>query len=360
MKQREMLKIAAVFFALILIFSASNTLVPLRPAGALSSSQSSFRGGCRTAWCLSEKDDFHFAVVADLDRQSKISDSKWKSVFKRATLRLTEADSWVINWHEEVELTTKLGEAGRGLELSELVTWQGKLWTFDDRSGVVFELDEAHQCIPRYILMEGDGANSKGQKTEWATEKDGKLYVGSFGKPYTNNAGEVTSRNNLWISIIDPSGAVTHEDWTQKYAFMQQMTDSVFPGYMIHEAIHWDDINRLWYVLPRRVSHERYDEKLDEEMGSNLLMVFNEDFSKLEKKLEIGEHIKTHGWSSLKFLPWTNNQVIIALRTVEVEDKATGDSSQETYLTIFNVNGEIHLKEQRIPGDVKFEGIEFL
>lgn len=327
--------------------------------------------GCDTVWCLSDKNnkEIHFGIVADLDRQSKVEGAKkptWRSIFKEGILK-KENDSWHISWKDKsVELLTQLGEAGRGMELSELVTWKNKLWTFDDRSGVVFEIQKGidgesdPKAVPRHILMEGDGNNNKGQKTEWATVKDGDLYVGSFGKPYTNNAGEITTRNNMWISKISNTGAVSHVNWIPKFEKMQEVTDSIHPGYMIHEAIHWDSINKLWYVLPRRVSHDSYDEKKDEEMGSNLLLVFNEDFSELKSKLEIGEKVATHGWSSFKFVPWTNNKVVMALRTMELENKETGDGTQETYLTVFGVDGTIFLSEQKIPGDYKFEGIEFL
>jgi soluble calcium-activated nucleotidase 1 len=326
---------------------------------------------CRTVWCKSSRNEFHFALVADLDRQSKVTDAKgrtyWRSWWKQGTLRRQEPGdaegepAWVVQWSPaEQELSSQLAEDGRGLELSELVTWRSRLWTFDDRTGVVFELDRQFVCVPRYILMEGDGNNSKGQKTEWATEKDGNLVVGSFGKPYTNNKGEVTTRNNLWVSVISPAGDVSHEDWTERYRRMQRETDSVFPGYMIHEAIHWDAIHRLWYVLPRRVSRAPYDEKLDETMGSNLLLVFSEDFLRLEKKIAVGASVPTHGWSSFKFVPWTNNKVIMGLRTMEIEDKVTGKGEQRTFLTLFDVNGDVFLPEQEIPGAHKYEGLEFL
>jgi hypothetical protein len=36
-------------------------------------------------------------------------------------------------------------------------------------------------------LYLGDGSASKGLKCEWATQKDGKLIVGSTGKPRTDD-----------------------------------------------------------------------------------------------------------------------------------------------------------------------------
>lgn len=69
----------------------------------------------------------------------------------------------------------------------------------------------------RYILPEGDGLLDKGMKLEWATEKDGSLIVGSFGKEFTDNQGRVVNTNNNWVITIDPSGAITREDWSQEY-----------------------------------------------------------------------------------------------------------------------------------------------
>lgn len=360
------LKVAQVLGGIAVLFFFFHLSNVLRPTGGGVGS-SALRGmdeGCATVWCESEQEKYVFAVVADLDRQSKVEGLKpkeaaWRSFFKKGTLQKT-ASGWEIDWANDIELTTRLGEDGRGLELSELIAWQGGLYTFDDRSGVVFELSRAHQCIPRYVLMEGDGATTKGQKTEWATVKDGDLYVGSFGKLYTNQAGEVTSTNNMWVSIIRPSGRVDHEDWTRRYQYMQEVTGSVHPGYMIHEAIHWDAATRQWFVLPRRVSAEPFDEKKDEVMGSNLVLVFNEDVTELARQFSVGPQVPTHGWSSFKFVPWTSNKVIIALRSMEIEDKATGAGEQATFVTIFGIDGEVFLEEQMIPGAHKFEGIEFI
>jgi soluble calcium-activated nucleotidase 1 len=37
--------------------------------------------------------------------------------------------------------------------------------------------------------MDGDGDSAKGFKCEWGTVKDNLLYIGSFGKEYTNDKG---------------------------------------------------------------------------------------------------------------------------------------------------------------------------
>lgn len=45
---------------------------------------------------------------------------------------------------------------GRGMELSELVVFDGRLLTFDDRTGMVFQIIN-DRAIPWLLLMDGDG-----------------------------------------------------------------------------------------------------------------------------------------------------------------------------------------------------------
>lgn len=49
-----------------------------------------------------------------------------------------------------------------GMELSELVVFNGHLYSVDDRTGVVYRI-EGKQAVPWVILPDGDGSVSKGQ-----------------------------------------------------------------------------------------------------------------------------------------------------------------------------------------------------
>ena len=51
---------------------------------------------------------------------------------------------------------------------------------------------------------------------------------------------------------------------------------------MIHEACAWSDIKRKWVFLPRRESKEAYNEEDDENRGTNLMLITDEDFSDVE------------------------------------------------------------------------------
>lgn len=78
----------------------------------------------------------------------------------------------------------------------------------------------------------------------------------------------------------------------------------------------------------------------------------NEDFRTIDVKT-IGQLNPTHGFSSFKFVPGTNHNVIVALKSEEDGD------NKATYIMVFNIDGTILYPEMKI-GDKKFEGIEFV
>ena len=300
---------------------------------------------------------FDLAIVSDLDKKSKVVDDKkgkWMSVMKKGQLKRNSDGSYSMNWTEDVNLYTKISEAGRGMELSALVEYNRRLYTFDDRTGLVFEVVK-NKAVPRFILMEGDGNTDKGQKTEWATVKDGKMYVGSFGKEYTNPDGTIKNTNNMWVSVIDRNGVVTHEDWTARFNKVREAAGCPYPGYMIHEAITWSPARRQWVILPRRVSKEAYDENEDERRGSNTVLLASEDFGKIEVR-HITPLTPTRGFSDFKFLPGSKDNVIVALKSEENEEEQT----QNSYITVFDLDGRVLMEETEVPGGMKFEGLEFL
>ena len=51
--------------------------------------------------------------------------------------------------------------------------FNGKLYTVDDRTGVVFHLNDNHEPVPWVILQDGAGDTKKGFKCEWMTVKGG-------------------------------------------------------------------------------------------------------------------------------------------------------------------------------------------
>ena len=107
-------------------------------------------------------------------------------------------------------------------------------------------------------------------------------------------------------------------------------------------------------ILPRRVSKEPYDEKLDEQRGSNYVLLASEDFKSISV-LKITTLTPSRGFSEFKFPPGSKDSIIVAMKSEESEK----NHSQNTYITVFSLDGTILMEETEIPGNHKFEGLEF-
>jgi len=298
-----------------------------------------------------ESTTYNICVVADKDKASKNGNS-WESTLLNGILTRDEHGRYSISWDESIHLKSKMNEDGRGMELSDLAYFNGKLYTFDDRTGIVFEVDiQGKQVIPQHILMDGNGRSGKGFKCEWAAVKDDVMYVGGLGKEWTNSEGAVVSRDPQWVKTIDTEGRVQHHSWVRVYEALREATGMTNPGYLIHEAVRFHPVSRRWYFLPRRASIEPYNDALDEKRGANFVISTNENFEDIRVN-HIGPQIPTHGFSSFAFVPFRENEVV-ALKTEE------SDGNIATYITVFSLNGEVLLEETKI-GEVKFEGVEFL
>lgn len=354
----------------LIVPSNNNAVAPARNDGwaAAPPSKKHLRGDAQgETKALPRPDSFGIVVVADLDKKSKDEESKkprFVSYLQHGTLKIvsnkeTRTESYSVSWGDAQKFATPMNEAGRGFELSELAWFNGKLLTFDDRTGIVFRLKDFEgakdiRAIPEHIVMEGDGLAGKGQKHEWATVKDGELYMGSVGKEFTDNNGNVLGDSNLWVAVLDESGNIRHEDWTARFAGVRKALGCDYPGYVIHEAIEWSSVHRKWFILPRRVSTEAYDDMADEKRGSNKLVIASEDFSSFQV-IQVGKVTPLRGFSSFKFLPRSDDRTIVAIKSVEIE----ADQFQTSFITVFDIEGHVLLEETELPGNHKFEGIAF-
>ena len=69
----------------------------------------------------------------------------------------------------------------------------------------------------------------------------------------------------------------------------------------------------------------------------------------------VGDNEPKRGFSSFKWIPGTNDEIMVALKSVE--NGAANIS--ESYVMAFDINGNILLPETKIGGR-KYEGIEFI
>lgn len=298
---------------------------------------------------------YRIAIVSDLDHDSKLADKKdtWHSLMKTGSFYWNPTNNFLsVIWDDRtVTLSSSLSMKGRGMELSELVTFDGRLLSFDDRTGMIYFI-ESDQAYPWVILMDGNGKNNKGFKSEWATIKDEQLYVGSMGKEWTTPSGEFEHNNPLWIKVISPRGETHSLNWISYYKRLRQAINIEYPGYMIHESGAWSDIHKSWFFLPRRCSHERYNETRDETMSCNIMLTADENFIDI-KVTHIGDLIPIRGFSSFKFLPGSQDSIIVALKTEEYQGHTA------TYIMAFTIEGTVIMSETKVM-DKKFEGLEFI
>jgi len=331
-------------------------------------------GYFHTEGSIIDEHSFRFAAVTDLDQLSRVTESK-KPVFQSFLLpgklsRDPSTGKYAIEFEQERILTSQHNEAGRGMELSELTLYQNRLLTFDDRTGTVFEVlskdgGKDSYVAPRFVITEGEGDTDKGMKWEWATVKNNELYMGSMGKEYTRPDGSVANTNNLWIAVLNDRGEFRREDWSEEFNFVRKELGAASPGYIINEAILWSDALKRWVFLPRRVSSEKYDENEDERKGSNKVVLVDENFTKATvMDIKMKEIDPLHGFSTLAFVPGTNDRHALAIRTVE-ENCVGGEEDvckQRSYFIVFDVlTGEVLMDEVIVPGhEIKFEGVEFV
>ena len=84
----------------------------------------------------------------------------------------------------------------------------------------------------------------------------------------------VTTQHNVFLSFSQ----VQHLSWVNQYKAVRSSIGIQWPGYMIHESGVWSPAKQLWHFLPRRCSHEPYNETKDEVMGCNYLITADANF----------------------------------------------------------------------------------
>lgn len=305
----------------------------------------------RRSYGNAESSQYRIAIIADMDKKSHFG-TTWRSHLREGMLtRDTSTGRYSIRWeHEPITYSSTLNENGRSMELSALADFDGKLLAFDDRTGVAFEL-YGEEAIPTHIFTDGDGRRSKGLKIEWATVKDDRLYVGSTGKEWTNPEGVIENYHPLWVKQVSPASTVVSLDWTSVYNRIRQLLKAEWPGYVLHEAIIWNNFLNRWFFLPRRVSSEQYDDQLDEMRASNIVVSANEALEDL-RSFKLGPLDVRKGFSAAQFIPYREDEVIV-LKTEEVS------GSLATYIAVYNLDGSVLMPETFID-NIKYEGLEFL
>ena len=105
----------------------------------------------------------------------------------------------------------------------------------------------------------------------------------------------------------------------------RKIARSVIPSvrcrYLLHETGVWSPVRREWLFLPRRMSKEPYQDVRDEKKGANTIITADENFDNI-KYFRVGTLTPERGFSSAKFVPGSQDNVVVALKSEE--DSAKG------------------------------------
>jgi soluble calcium-activated nucleotidase 1 len=218
------------------------------------------------------------------------------------------------------------------------------------------------------VLKLGDGSKDKPLKIEWASQKGGKLVVGSTGKERTDDDSCVVHHGEMWVKILEPGTfSVTNIDGTQAFNGLRASAN-VGPapavgeksaGYMIHESGRWSDVHGRWFFLPRKLSRGTYDEIADASKCVNLMLSgpdfapgagINNDYADCLVQPYLG-FLELRGCSDFLFVPGTNDCHLFVMRTEESLDGVIS-----TYSSVIDLQGRVLMRESKIAEDRKFEG----
>ncbi|WKY09661.1 hypothetical protein Q1695_002203 [Nippostrongylus brasiliensis] len=302
--------------------------------------------------------EYDLTAITDMDKDAETAKGSWtwRAVTREGKLKYdAENNVAEVTWTSgsDKNVTTHLNYKGRGMELSDLTDFNGRLLSPDDKTGMIYEI-KGSKAIPWIFLNSGPGNTTSGMKAEWMTIKDGKLYVGGHGMEYRDKQGKVFTTDPLWIKIVSPDGKIEHVDWSENYNKLREAAGYPSPGYLTHEAAQWSDKHQKWFFLPRKANKNAYKEEEDEVSCTNLLITADEKFENIEVT-KIGGEAKFNplrGYSAFEFIPNTDDRVIVAIKSKEVENKKT-----RSYITVFKIGGKILLPDQRLEDELKFEGL---
>lgn len=234
------------------------------------------------------------------------------------------------------------------MELSELTKFNNKLFTVDDRTGIVYEILENHTIQP-WIILKSYFHSMTHFKPEWTTVKDNFLYIGCHSCKFNCSKND----NLNTVVLVDRNGKFQTQNWKEKFEALKLAAGVGLDGYLTHESVIWSQVHMKWFFVPRKCSHFPYEKVDDETRGCNLMLVADENFQDIQR-LEIGDLNRNLGFSSIKFIPGTNDNILVGIKTEEVNER------MQTFVTVFNVDGNILHGDEIVDAKIKYEGIEFL
>jgi len=201
-----------------------------------------------------------------------------------------------------------------------------------------------------------------------------KLWIGSTGT-LGKNESSIVSRDEQFVKIIDSSGLVATTDFFHQFDEISKVFEVnlregkriflpsglnlinansiLILGEIEHEAAEWDHFKQKWLFTPRRVTKQKKDAATWNSISTNRA-VFVDDNSRDLEILELGDLNKNFGFVGLRYIPGTNNQLVLALKTGL--DK---QGNQLSTLVVYNQAGMVVMPEITVAEGI-YSGVEFL
>lgn len=309
--------------------------------------------------------------VTDKDHLSRHpSTFEWAAGITVATLRLDPvAFTFSLQFNQTLSISSQVAYANRSMELSAMEFFRGHLMAFCDRSGIQFYLDLfRRQGYVKTMIRNGDGLQVTPFKTEWATIKDDHLFVGGTGKEWTTAENVVLNEHMKWVKQIDQDGRIINVNWKYVYDKLREISNTSYPGYIVHESVSFNHRRRQWVFVPRRMSTLPYSDPIDIRMGANTLFLVSEDFRKIEMRT-VGPLETDWGFTCIKPILFSNEYLAahpelldyyLGIKAKESLNE-NGESIHEgSKLVVFDLEGNLHSEFHTLHDTDKYEGIAFL
>lgn len=96
--------------------------------------------------------EYFFAIISDLDHNSKVLDKKytWQSFLHQGKIIIDVncLNAQVIWSQNRQQLQSQISAGDRAMELSDLVYYNGKILSIDDRTGIIYQIVDFKHVIP--------------------------------------------------------------------------------------------------------------------------------------------------------------------------------------------------------------------
>uniref|UniRef100_A0A914NH08 Uncharacterized protein n=1 Tax=Meloidogyne incognita TaxID=6306 RepID=A0A914NH08_MELIC len=141
-------------------------------------------------------------------------------------------------------------------------------------------------------------------------------------------------RDSMWIKVININGEITSFNWIKNYDKLR---------------------NAKWFFLPRFASNVSPKDVKGEDYGTNLLLIADENFTKIETKRigSIGDG--SSGYTAFQFLPESNDEIIVAIKAKEYKGEPIA-----TNISVFrHSDGKFLIENEKVDSKYKFEGLSF-